>query len=417
MAAKIMLVEDDTNLSDIYKARLEAEGFGIVSAADGEAALALAVKEKPDLIISDVMMPKISGFDMLDILRSTDGIKETKVIMMTALSQAEDQARANKLGANRYLVKSQVTLEDVIKVVHEVLGDEEPEEPAADTATEPVSSAAPTPAAPATPVADPPAEPAALPATPAPVEPLVPTPAPAEPIEPPTPPPALVQPPAPTPAPVEPAVPSVTSIPVVDAPAEDVKIVPAAEEKPPTDETIPEPTVSKTTNSSLAVPAVEPTEPAPVTDNAVQEAAKDNGQSVSDEQSDVLDQIKNFVDKQEETSAAKPKAVDTTVAKIEPPANIDVPQEQPVSPSPISAVASSTESSAPDTTENENIEHVTIANKKVIQPPEKTDAKPSITELLAKEDSHSANLEPYATAPVSPANDPKDNIDPNSIAL
>ena len=95
MSAKIMLVEDDTNLSDIYRARLEAEGYQIVSAPrHGEDALALAVKEDPDLIISDVMMPKISGFDMLDILRSTNGIKDTRVIMMTALSQAEDQARA-----------------------------------------------------------------------------------------------------------------------------------------------------------------------------------------------------------------------------------------------------------------------------------------------------------------------------------
>jgi CheY-like chemotaxis protein len=123
MASKIMLVEDDTNLSDIYKARLEAEGFEIVSAKDGEEALAIAVKEHPDLVISDVMMPKISGFDMLDILRGTDGIKGTKVIMMTALGQSEDKERAEKLGADRYLVKSQVTLEDVVKTVHDVLGD------------------------------------------------------------------------------------------------------------------------------------------------------------------------------------------------------------------------------------------------------------------------------------------------------
>ena len=119
MASKIMLVEDDTNLSEIYQARLEAEGYTVTSAKDGEEALALAVKEHPDLIICDVMMPKISGFDMLDILRSTEGIQNTKVIMMTALGQTEDKARADKLGADRYLVKSQVTLEDVIKTVHE----------------------------------------------------------------------------------------------------------------------------------------------------------------------------------------------------------------------------------------------------------------------------------------------------------
>jgi CheY-like chemotaxis protein len=121
---KIMLVEDDNNLREIYGARLQAEGYEIVSAKDGEEALALAVREKPDLIISDVMMPKISGFDMLDILRSTPETKYTKVIMMTALSQKEDEERGHKLGADRYLVKSQVTLEDVVRVVSEVLAGE-----------------------------------------------------------------------------------------------------------------------------------------------------------------------------------------------------------------------------------------------------------------------------------------------------
>lgn len=121
---KIMLVEDDNNLRAIYGDRLMAEGYEVVSARDGEEALALAVKEKPDLIISDVMMPKISGFDMLDILRTTPETKDVKVIMMTALSQAEDKERADKLGADKYLVKSQVTLEDVARVVHEVLGEE-----------------------------------------------------------------------------------------------------------------------------------------------------------------------------------------------------------------------------------------------------------------------------------------------------
>ena len=111
--AKIMLVEDDNNLREIYGARLQAEGYDIVAAKDGEEALALAVKEKPNLIIADIMMPKISGFDMLDILRTTPETKDTKVIVMTALNQAEDKAHAEQLGADRYLVKSQVTLEEV----------------------------------------------------------------------------------------------------------------------------------------------------------------------------------------------------------------------------------------------------------------------------------------------------------------
>jgi CheY-like chemotaxis protein len=121
--AKILLVEDDTNLSEIYQARMEAEGYEVVAASDGESALALAAKEKPDLILSDVMMPKISGFEMLDILRNTDGLKHTKVIMLTALGQAEDQARAQSLGADKYLVKSQVTLEDIVSAAQELLGD------------------------------------------------------------------------------------------------------------------------------------------------------------------------------------------------------------------------------------------------------------------------------------------------------
>ena len=119
---KVMLVEDDNNLREIYDARLAAEGYTIVSAHDGEEALALAIKERPDLIISDVMMPKISGFDMLDILRSTPETKNVKVIVMTALSQDEDRRRGEELGADKYVVKSQVTLEDIVSMVREVLG-------------------------------------------------------------------------------------------------------------------------------------------------------------------------------------------------------------------------------------------------------------------------------------------------------
>ena len=133
---KIMLVEDDKSLREIYGIRLVAEGYEVVSAGDGEEALAMAVKERPDLIISDVMMPKISGFDMLDILRSTPETKDIKVIMMTALSSEDQRERGENLGANRYLVKSQVGIEDVINAVHEVLGDRA--QPMAQPAQQPV---------------------------------------------------------------------------------------------------------------------------------------------------------------------------------------------------------------------------------------------------------------------------------------
>lgn len=131
--AKILLVEDDQSLREIYGIRLTAEGYEIVPAGDGEQALALAVKEKPDLIISDVMMPKISGFDMLDILRSTPETKDIKVIMMTALSSEDQRERGEALGADRFLVKSQVGIEDVVNAVHEVL-DAKPENTAVNQA-------------------------------------------------------------------------------------------------------------------------------------------------------------------------------------------------------------------------------------------------------------------------------------------
>jgi CheY-like chemotaxis protein len=120
---KILLVEDDKSLREIYGVRLLAEGYDVVSASDGEVALAMAIKERPALIITDVMMPKISGFDMLDILRSTTETRDIKVIVMTALGSEENKDRGERLGADRYLVKSQVGIEDVVNTVHELLGD------------------------------------------------------------------------------------------------------------------------------------------------------------------------------------------------------------------------------------------------------------------------------------------------------
>ena len=121
---KILLVEDDNSLREIYGVRLLAEGYTVVSAADGEKALALAISERPDLIISDVMMPRISGFEMLDLLRGNESTKNVKVIMLTALSSEHQRERGDALGADRYLVKSQVGIEDIIRTVHEVLNDQ-----------------------------------------------------------------------------------------------------------------------------------------------------------------------------------------------------------------------------------------------------------------------------------------------------
>ena len=169
--SKIMVVEDDASLREIYSIRITAEGYEVVSAGDGEEALAVAVREKPDLILSDVMMPKISGFDMLDILRSTPETANIKVIMMTALSADDQRQRGERLGANRYLVKSQVGIEDVINAIHEVIGDKQV---AVSTTEQPSPAPAPAPA-PTEPVVPPaaPVAPAAPATAPVPTQPQV----------------------------------------------------------------------------------------------------------------------------------------------------------------------------------------------------------------------------------------------------
>lgn len=112
---KILLVEDDDALANVYLTRLQAEGFEVRRVPNGEDALAAAVEYKPALILLDVMMPKVSGFDVLDILRNTPETASTKIIMLTALSQEADKERAESLGVDDYLVKSQVVIADVVE--------------------------------------------------------------------------------------------------------------------------------------------------------------------------------------------------------------------------------------------------------------------------------------------------------------
>lgn len=121
-AKKILLVEDDDSLANVYQARLEVEGFVVKRVPNGEDALASAIEFKPDLVLLDVMMPKVSGFDVLDILRNTPETANLKIIMLTALSQDNDKVRANELGADDYLVKSQIVIADVVEKIKQHLG-------------------------------------------------------------------------------------------------------------------------------------------------------------------------------------------------------------------------------------------------------------------------------------------------------
>ena len=119
---KILLVEDDEALAAVYRSRLELEDFEVHEVNNGEQALQAAQDFKPDLILLDAMMPKISGFDVLDILRNTPDTANVRVIMLTALSQPKDKERAESLGVDDYLVKSQVVIGDVVDRVRHHLG-------------------------------------------------------------------------------------------------------------------------------------------------------------------------------------------------------------------------------------------------------------------------------------------------------
>ena len=239
-----MVVEDDAALREIYSIRITAEGYEVVSAGDGEDALAVAVREKPDLILSDVMMPKISGFDMLDILRSTPETANIKVVMMTALSSEDQRARGERLGADKYLVKSQVGIEDVINTIHEVLGDRAGAAAPAEAAPAP---------APATTDAAPAPAPAPVEVTPTPVPaPAEVAPTPAEATAAPTPTPISV---SEAPAPEAPVVEIPAPAPVLDTPVAPVVETPIPEPTPEQPAPAPEPVEAQ--------PNEQPEQPAP----------------------------------------------------------------------------------------------------------------------------------------------------------
>lgn len=112
---KILLVEDDDTLAEVYRQRLELEGFKVRRSNNGEIALKDAVEFHPDLVLLDVMMPNLNGFDVLDILRNSPQTRNVHIIMLTALSQPKDAEKAKQLGADDFLVKSQVVIGDVVQ--------------------------------------------------------------------------------------------------------------------------------------------------------------------------------------------------------------------------------------------------------------------------------------------------------------
>ena len=112
--SKILIVDDSPEARLLMETLLRKDCYSLFFASNGEDAIEKAKEIVPDLILLDVMMPKVSGFDVLDILRNTPETANLKIIMLTALSQDSDKQRAETLGVDDYLVKSQVVIADVI---------------------------------------------------------------------------------------------------------------------------------------------------------------------------------------------------------------------------------------------------------------------------------------------------------------
>ncbi len=118
---KVLWVEDDTYLSDIISRKLSGEGCKLVHAATGEEALELAAKEIPDIVLLDILLPGLGGFEVLERLKNDPKLKSIPVIMTSNLGQKEDIEKGEKLGAEKFLVKATVTLDEIIAETKEVL--------------------------------------------------------------------------------------------------------------------------------------------------------------------------------------------------------------------------------------------------------------------------------------------------------
>ena len=122
MAQKILIIEDDRFLRKIYKNKLEAEGFEVMEAIEGEEGIHKVQNEQPNLVLLDLMLPRKDGFDVLSDIKKDPNTKDIPIIILTVLGQESDIKRGLDLGATNYLVKGQTDLNQVVKVIKQTLG-------------------------------------------------------------------------------------------------------------------------------------------------------------------------------------------------------------------------------------------------------------------------------------------------------
>jgi CheY-like chemotaxis protein len=118
---KILIVEDEDVLRKTLAEYLTDEKFNVLSAADGEEGLKLAEKEIPDLILLDIILPKVDGYEFLERMKKNEKTKDIPIILLTNLESAEDIQKAFEKGATTYLVKSDYKLEDIAKKIKNTL--------------------------------------------------------------------------------------------------------------------------------------------------------------------------------------------------------------------------------------------------------------------------------------------------------
>src|SRR3989344_5430902 len=118
---RILFIEDEKALQKTLTKTLQASGFEVINAYDGEEGLALAQKEAPDLILLDLILPKMNGNDVLERLKKGETTRDIPVIVLTNLESAEEVERAVGHGATMYLVKANYELNDIVGKVKEIL--------------------------------------------------------------------------------------------------------------------------------------------------------------------------------------------------------------------------------------------------------------------------------------------------------
>lgn len=118
---KVVIIEDDSYISDMYRIKLESENFEVVIAEDGVIGLKKLETYKPDVILLDVVMPKVDGFSVLKAIKNNNDIKNIPVVMLTNLGQKDNVERGFELGASGYIIKAHFTPSEVVKKVKEIL--------------------------------------------------------------------------------------------------------------------------------------------------------------------------------------------------------------------------------------------------------------------------------------------------------